>query len=83
MACISKAPSSAEYKRLQLRQYIYFSGEALNLGHSEEGYTLAKERLKRNCGGMRLQKAMYLEELNFSGHEFRKCKTTRKMFRHS
>ena len=62
---IDKAPATAEYKLLQLRQYL--SGEALkvieNLGHSAAAYQIAKERLERKFGGQRRQIAIYLEEL--------------------
>ena len=43
MACVDKTPATAEYKLLQLRQYL--SGEALkaieNLGHSVAAYQIA------------------------------------------
>jgi len=49
-ACIDQAPATAEYKLLQLKQYL--AGEALkaieNLGHSAAAYEVAKERLERN-----------------------------------
>ena len=65
-ACIDKAPATAEYKVLQLRQYL--SGEALkcieNLGHSAVAYETAQERLERKFGGQRRQVAIYLEELD-------------------
>lgn len=65
LACIDNAPATAEYKLLQLRQYL--SGEALsvidNLGHSATAYEAAKERLERKYGGKRRQIAIYLEEL--------------------
>ena len=65
VACIDKAPATAEYKLLQLRQYL--SGEALkcieNLGHSAVAYEKAKERLDRKFGGQRRQVAIYLDEL--------------------
>ena len=64
-ACIDSAPATAEYKLLQLRQYL--SGEALkvieNLGHSATAYEAAKERLERKYGGMRRQISIYLEDL--------------------
>ena len=45
MACVDTAPSTGEYKLLQLRQCL--SGEALNviksLGHSASAYEAAKE----------------------------------------
>ena len=47
MACIDQAPVIAEYKLLQLRQYL--SGEILkaieNLGRSAAAYQITKERL--------------------------------------
>lgn len=65
-ACIDSAPATAEYKLLQLRQYL--SGEALksieNLGHSAVSYNAAKERLERKFGGKRRQVMAYLEELD-------------------
>ena len=63
--CIDSAPATAEYKLLQLRQYL--SGEALkvieHLGHSATAYETAKERLERKYGGMRRQISIYLEDL--------------------
>ena len=48
LACIDSAPATAEYKLLQLRQYL--SGEALKvidrLGHSAAAYEAAKVRLE-------------------------------------
>ena len=65
LACIDSAPATAEYKLLQLRQYL--SGEALkvidSLGHSAAAYEAAKDRLERKFGGKRRQIALYLEEL--------------------
>ena len=65
LACIDQAPATAEYKLLQLRQYL--SGEALksieNLGHSATAYEAAKSRLERKYGGTRRQMAIYLGEL--------------------
>ena len=62
LACIDKAPATAEYKLLQLRQYL--SGEALqaieSLGHSATAYEAAKERI-----------AVYLEDLK----NFKKVRT--------
>ena len=53
LACIDAAPATAEYKLLQLRQYV--AREALNtingLGHSVQAYQVAKERLERKFGG--------------------------------
>ena len=66
LACIDNAPATAEYKLLQLRQYL--SGEALqvieNSGHSATAYEAAKERLERKYGGQRRQIAAYLEDLD-------------------
>ena len=69
-ACIDQAPATAEYKLLQLRQYL--SGEALqaidNLGHSAAAYEGAKRRLERKYGGARRRLVLQLEELEaFSG----------------
>ena len=65
LACIDSAPTTGEYKLLQLRQYL--SGEALktieNLGHSAFAYEAANHRLERKYGGKRRQIALYLEEL--------------------
>ena len=65
LACINSAPTTGEYKLLQLRQYL--SGEALmmieNLGHSGAAYEAAKECLERKFGGMRRQISIYIEEL--------------------
>ena len=65
MACVDKAPTTPEYKLLQLRQYLY--GEALKvvepLGHSAAAYETAKERLKGNFCGKRCQISLHLEEL--------------------
>ena len=45
MACIDKAPAAAEYKLLQLRQYLSETLKAIeNLGHSAAAYQIAKER---------------------------------------
>ena len=64
-ACIDAAPVTAEYKLLQLRQYV--AGEALyaidNLGHSAYAYEAAKERLERKFGGKRRQVLIYFEDL--------------------
>ena len=66
MACIDRAPATAEYKLLQLRQCL--SGEALkaidSLGYSPIAYEAAKERLERKFGGGRRQIALYLEEID-------------------
>ena len=65
LACIDAAPVTAEYKLLQLRQYV--AGEALyaidNLGHSAYAYEAAKERLERKFGGKRRQVLIYFEDL--------------------
>ena len=65
LACIDAAPATAEYKLLQLRQYV--AGEALNtingLGHSAQAYQVAKERLERKFGGKRRQVLIHFEEL--------------------
>jgi len=61
-ACIDNAPMSAEYKLLQLRQYL--SGNALkaieNLGHSAASYEAAKDRLDRKFGGIRRHIVVHL-----------------------
>ena len=66
MACVDAAPSTGEYKLLQLRQCL--SGEALDviesLGHSAAAYEAAKERLERRYGGERRQVTIYLEDLD-------------------
>ena len=63
LACTDSAPVTAEYKLLQLRQYV--SWEALkvidSLGHSAAAYQAAKDRLDRKYGGKRRQIALYLE----------------------
>ena len=65
LACIDNAPLTAEYKLLQLRQYV--SGEALrtieHLGHSPYAYEAAKCRLERKYGGKRRRTAIFLEDL--------------------
>ena len=65
LACIDTAPVTAEYKLLQLRQYV--AGEALyainNLGHSAHAYEAAKEILERKFGGKRRQILIYFEDL--------------------
>ena len=66
MACVDTAPSTGEYKLLQLWQCL--SGEALNviesLGHSAAAYEAAKERLERRYGGKRGQVTIYLKDLD-------------------
>ena len=65
MTYIDQAPTTAEYKILQLRQYL--SEEALkaieNFGQSAAAYQIAKERLGKKFGGQRRQMAIYLKEL--------------------
>ena len=65
LACIDTAPVTAEYKLLQMRQYL--AGEALyaidSLGHSAHAYEAAKERLERKFGGKRRQLLIYFEDL--------------------
>ena len=65
MACVDTAPSTGEYKLLQLRQCL--SGEALDviesLRHSAAAYEPAKERLEPRYGGKRRQVAIYLVDL--------------------
>ena len=65
LACIDAAPVTAEYKLLQLRQYL--AGEALyaidSLGHSAHAYEAAKERLERKFGGKRRQVLIYFEDI--------------------
>ena len=55
MTCIDKAPATAEYKFLQLRQCL--TGEALkaieNLGYSAAAYETTKDQLERKFGGER------------------------------
>ena len=55
MACIDKAPATAEYKLLQLRQYLI--GEAFktieSVGYSAAAYETAKDWLERKFGGQR------------------------------
>ena len=66
IACVDTAPSTGEYKLLQLRQCL--SGEALDviesLWHFAAAYEAAEERLERKYGGKRRQVAIYLEDLN-------------------
>ena len=66
MACIDKAPATAECKLLQLQQCL--TGEALkaivSLGYSAAAYETAKDRLERKFGGLRRQIALYLEEID-------------------
>ena len=65
-AYADKAPATAEYKLLLLRQCL--AGEALkaieNLGHSATAYQTAKEILDRKFGGQCRQIALYLEEVD-------------------
>ncbi|XP_052809477.1 uncharacterized protein LOC128237941 [Mya arenaria] len=65
-SCVDSAEHcSAEYKLLQLRQYL--GGEALasieNLGHSAAAYDAAKERLERKYGGTKRIVNRFLDEL--------------------
>ena len=66
MACVDKAPATAEYKLLQLKKYL--SGEVLaaveSLGHLAEAYEAAKSRLERKFGGQHRQIYLHLEELD-------------------
>jgi len=66
MACVDKALATAEYKLLQLKNYL--SGEVLksveSLGHSGEAYEAAKSRLERKYGGQRRKINLYTEELD-------------------
>ena len=62
---IDEAPIAAEYKLLQLRQYL--SGEALQcveeLGHSAIAYEAAKKLLDRKYGGERRKSAVIFDKL--------------------
>ena len=64
MVCVDKAPTSSEYKLLQLRQYL--SEEAIrvteSLGHSTTAYQATKGRLERKYGGQRRQVALRSQE---------------------
>ena len=64
-SCIDRTDATAEYKLLQMRQYL--SGEALSsiegLGHSVAAYETAKEKLDRKYGGERRQVSKFLEEI--------------------
>jgi len=66
MACVDKAPATAEYKLLQLKNYL--SGEALaaveSLEHSAEAYEAARGRLARKFGSRCCQINLHLEELD-------------------
>ena len=66
IACIDKSPLSAEYKLLQLRQYL--SGDALkaieNLGHSAASYEAAKDRLDQKFGGLRRHIVAQMKEID-------------------
>ena len=63
--CIDKAPVTAEYKLLQLKQCL--EGEPLEIvemyGHSAEAYSLAKRKLEQKYGGKRRQMAIYLDRI--------------------
>ena len=62
---IDRAPATAEYKLLQLRQYL--DGNALkaieNLGHSSVAYGAAKEHLECKYGDRHRHLAVNLQEL--------------------
>ena len=62
--CVDEAHATAEYKLLQLRNYL--RGEPLkvvkSLGHSAAAYEAAKSRLERKYGGMRRRIVLNLEE---------------------
>jgi len=66
IACVDSAPMSAEYKLLQMRQYL--AGDALKsielLGHSAASYEAAKQRLDRKYGGVRRQIAGQMEQID-------------------
>ena len=66
IACVDSAPMSAEYKLLQMRQYL--AGDALKsielLGHSAASYGAAKQRLHRKYGGVRRQIAGQMEQID-------------------
>ena len=73
--CIDHVLATAEYKLLQLRQYIH--GDALKSieehGDSEYAYQAAKERLERKNGGQRRKILLHIEELeNFKPKEIEK-----------
>ena len=65
-ACVDQAPATAEYKLLQMTQYL--TGDALKciegLGHSKYAYESAKERLERKFGGNRRKVLKYLDDLD-------------------
>ncbi|XP_052778542.1 uncharacterized protein LOC128215986 [Mya arenaria] len=64
-ACIDKTDASAEYKFLQMRQYL--TGEALKtvegLGHSAVAYDNAKERIERKYGGERRLMTKFMDDI--------------------
>ncbi|XP_052806575.1 uncharacterized protein LOC128235822 [Mya arenaria] len=64
-ACIDKTDASAEYKFLQMRQYL--TGEALKtvegLGHSAVAYDKAKERIERKYGGERRLMTKFMDDI--------------------
>ena len=66
--CVDQQPLSAEFKLLQLRQYV--AGEALDaiesLGYSAAAYDAALRRLERRFGGSRRRLAVRMEELERS-----------------
>ena len=64
--CVDRAPVTAEYKLLQLKQYL--AGEPLDLvqsyGHSANAYHLAKDKLEKKYGGKRRQIMTYLDAID-------------------
>ena len=62
LACIDSAPATAEFKLLQLRQYVSVKVTD-NQGRSAAVYEAASDRLERKYGGKRRQIALYQEEL--------------------
>ena len=66
MACVDKAPTTAEYKLWQLRQCL--TGEALksieSLGYFATANEAAKDHLERKFGGQRRQIALYIEDID-------------------
>ncbi|XP_065195672.1 uncharacterized protein LOC135827076 [Sycon ciliatum] len=66
--CVDQQPLSAEFKLLQLRQYV--AGEALDaiesLGYSAAAYDAALRRLERRFGGSRRRLVVRTEELERS-----------------
>ena len=77
MACVDSSPLPAEYRLLQMREYL--SGEALKtidcLGYSAAAYDAAKDKLERKFGGGRRKVALNLEEIEqFKAIKPRKAK---------